>query len=891
MNKTILLAFDSFFSRFRQSKEIDYRSKLADNLLLFSQMTIQEVFLKLETSDEGLVGYEANDRLEKYGLNEISYEKPPSWYSLLFRSYVNPFNILVSFLGIIYFFLGDSDGTIIIAAMVVLSVGIRYIQELRSNIAAQKLKAMVSTKATVFRRGDRRSPSTRIEIPMQLLIPGDIIFLSAGDMFPADVRLISTKELFVSQSALTGESMPVEKSELPMDKTVFITNPPDITNMCFMGTNVLNGTAMAVIVATGNETYFGSMAKTIAGYRPETSFDIGINKVSWLLIRFMFAMVPIVFFLNGFTKGDWFESFLFSLSVAVGLIPEMLPMIVTANLAKGAMMMARSRVIVKRLNSIQNFGAMDILCTDKTGTLTQDHIILERHLSLDGEEDDEVLNYGYLNSYYQTGLKNLLDRAVLEHFEIKQKLLIEKTFRKVDEIPFDFVRRRMSVVVESKPQELLLICKGAVEEVIEVCSYAQYQGKIVPLTEELKEKIFKLRNDLNEDGLRVLAVAIKETPFQANKEYKSTDEHSLVLTGLLAFLDPPKQSAAVAIAALKELSVQVKILTGDNEIVTRRVCNWVGLKIEDALQGHEIEVMNDAELRAVVNKTTIFAKMTPLQKSRVISMLKANGHTVGFLGDGINDAPALREADVGISVDTAVDIAKECADIIMLEKSLMFLKEGVVEGRKTFGNIIKYIKMAVSSNFGNVFSVLGASALLPFLPMMPLQLLVQNLLYDLSQITIPFDSVDRDFLEKPRKWHPRGIAKFMVIVGPLSSIFDYTTFAIMWFVFAANSPEKQALFQSGWFVEGLLSQTLIVHMIRTQKIPFFQSIASLPLLLTTAIIMSVGVYLPYSYVGSSIGMVPLPLDYFFWLVPTLICYCAVVQFVKIRFIRRYNYWL
>jgi Mg2+-importing ATPase len=891
MNIKMLPRLDSIFSRFRQPNKMDSHQAVSSKLLAYSQMILPEIFQELETNENGLVGCEVKERLKKDGLNEIAYEQPPSWYNLLFRSYVNPFNILVTILGFIYFFLGDTDGTIIIAAMVILSVGIRYIQEFRSNRAAEKLKAMVSTKATVIRRGDNISQPAKIEIPMEDLVCGDIIFLSAGDMLPADVRLISSKELYVSQSSLTGEAMPVEKCELPIYQKPSAPTLLEMPNMCFMGTNVLNGAATAVIVATGNNTFFGSMTKNLADYRPMTTFDIGINKVSWLLIRFMFAMVPIVFLINGFTKGNWFEAMLFALSVAVGLIPEMLPMIVTSNLAKGAFKMAQNKVIVKQLNSIQNFGAMNILCTDKTGTLTQDRIILEKHLGLEGNEDEDVLEYGYLNSYYQTGLKNLLDIAVLEHTETKQKLNLNGALRKVDEIPFDFIRRRMSVVIEKSPQQHLLICKGAVEEMMAICTQARVNGAVVPLTEQLQQQSFQLKDDLNEDGLRVLAVAYKEMPAEANKEYKAKDEHSLVLLGFLAFLDPPKQTTEAAISALKDLNVQVKILTGDNEIVSRKICKWVGLSVNKAMNGHEMDSLSDQELASAVEETTLFVKLSPLQKSRVISMLKANGHTVGYLGDGINDAPALREADVGISVDTAVDIAKESADIIMLEKSLMFLKDGVIEGRHTFGNIIKYIKMAVSSNFGNVFSVLGASAFLPFLPMMPLQLLVQNLLYDISQITIPFDSVDRDFLLKPRKWNPGGIARFMIFIGPISSIFDYTTFAIMWFVFEANTLETQALFQTGWFVEGLLSQTLIVHMIRTQKIPFIQSIASVPLLLTTALIMIIGIYIPYSYAGASLGMVPLPWNYFYWLLATLICYCVLVQIVKIAYIRKFQNWL
>lgn len=881
----------SIFSLFHKPENNHAEIKIIETLLAYSHKIIPEIFMELETDENGLVGSDVRERVEKYGLNEISYERPPSWYQLLFRSYVNPFNILLSALGMLSYFLDDTNGMLIILAMVMLSVGIRFIQELRSHIAAEKLKALVSTKATVIRRGDAQSTGAKLEVTMKEIVPGDVIFLSAGDMLPADVRLISSKELFVSQSSLTGEAMPTEKYDLPLQKEPKGTNLIEMPNMCFYGTNVLNGTALAVVVATGNHTFFGSIAKKIAGYRPLTSFDIGINKVSWILIRFMFIMVPIVLLINGFTKGNWFEAFLFALSVAVGLIPEMLPMIVTANLARGAVKMARSKVVVKRLNSIQNFGAMNVLCTDKTGTLTQDRIILEKHLNLEGGDNDEVLQYGYLNSYYQTGLKNLLDSAVLEHVEIKKQMHIGQAFRKVDEIPFDFIRRRMSVVVEKSTEQHLLICKGAVEEIMAVCSFARSNGDVIPLTDQIKQQAMGLVDEMNADGLRILGLAYKEIPAEANKEYKAKDEYSLILMGFLAFLDPPKQSADKAIAELQILNIQVKVLTGDNEIVTRKICKWVGLKVDKVLNGPEIELLSDAELQARVNDTTIFAKLSPLQKSRVISMLKANGHTVGFLGDGINDAPALKEADIGISVDTAVDIAKESADIIMLEKSLLFLKEGVVEGRKTFGNIIKYIKMAVSSNFGNVFSILGASALFPFLPMMPLQLLVQNLLYDFSQLTIPFDNVDSDFLKQPRKWDPSGIAKFMVFIGPISSIFDYTTFAVLWYVFAANSIENQALFQSGWFVEGLLSQTLIVHMIRTQKIPFIQSIASLPLLMTTVVIMAIGIYLPYTNVGASLGFVPLPGNFYYWLVATLISYCVLVQIVKTWFIRKFQFWL
>lgn len=863
--------------------------QISSELLAYSQKPLEEIFKELQTSTKGLDQKNAKVRLRKYGANEIAHEKAPAWYTLLLGNFKNPFVVLMIVLGIVSLFLRQYDSVIIIACMVVLSVLMRFIQEYRSNKAAEKLQALVSTKATVLRRSSAESEPKSYEMNMKHLVPGDIIHLSAGDMVPADVRLILAKELCVSQSSLSGESFPVEKDESLKPKETD-TSPLAMPNLCLMGTDILNGSATAVVLTTNNNTYLGTLSSSITGYRTLTSFDLGINKVTWLLIRFIFVMVPCIFLINGITKGEWLQSLLFSLAVAIGLTPEMLPMIVTANLARGAVQMSRSKVVVKRLNAIQNFGAMNILCTDKTGTLTQDHIILQKHLDAEGKESEEVLLYGYLNSFYQTGLKNLLDFAVLDHAELAKEVKL-KGYRKIDEIPFDFTRRRMSVVIQKNNDAQLLICKGAVEETIAVCSTVFMNGSTLPLTAEIKEKLELIKDDLSKDGLRLLGVSYKEFPGIEHKEYGHSDEQGLIFMGFLAFLDPPKLSAKEAISHLNTYGVQVKVLTGDNELVAEKICKWVNLANEGTLLGNQIDKFSDEELRTAVDKTTLFAKLTPLQKSRIISALKSNGHTVGFLGDGINDAPALREADIGISVDTAVDIAKESADIIMLEKDLMFLVDGVVEGRRTFGNIIKYIKMALSSNFGNVFSVLGASALLPFLPMLSVQILLQNLLYDLSQTTIPFDRVDKEFLLKPRKWDPRGIAKFMIFIGPISSLFDYVTFAIMWFVFGANSAEKQALFQSGWFVEGLLSQTLIVHMIRTQKIPFLQSIASFPLLLTTGLIITLGIYVPYSFIGSSIGLTALPITYFYWLIATLLCYCTLTQLVKVWFIRRFNYWL
>jgi Mg2+-importing ATPase len=862
----------------------------------------EEALNRLDAVRSGLTPEQVEERLERYGPNEITHEKPPTWYQQLFHAFVTPFNGVLLAVSIVslftdVIFAAPQNRTfrtiIVLSAMVLLSTLLRFWQEFRSNKAAEELKAMVSSTTAVLRAGMLRPQET----PISTLVPGDIVYLSAGDMIPADVRLLAAKDLFVSQAMLTGESIPVEKYPLPPakpDKPLASRNPLEQETACFMGTNVVSGTAIVVVGATGNATYFGAVAKDIAGARPLTSFDKGISRVSWMLIRFLLVMTPLVFLINGITKGDWLESLLFAVSVAVGLTPEMLPMIVTTNLAKGAVVMARRKTIVKRLNAIQNFGAMDILCTDKTGTLTQNRVILERHLDIHGNEDTQVLEYAWINSFHQTGLKNLLDVAVLEYAE--QHELVEKLqhYRKIDEIPFDFLRRRMSVVVRNGDGKNLLVCKGAIEEILPLCRSANENaaapGSIVDFTPEKRREVRRITRKLNQEGLRALAVAYKWLDAE-DRTYSVADEKDLVLAGYVAFLDPPKESAREAIAALREYGVAVKIITGDNEVVTRKICKEVGLAIENTMLGKDVEASSDSELAEAAEHTTIFAKMSPLQKSRVIRALKSKGHTVGYLGDGINDAAALKDADVGISVDTAVDIAKESADIILLEKSLLVLEEAVIEGRKTFANIIKYIKMTASSNFGNVFSVLIASIFLPFLPMLPIQLLVQNLLYDVSQVSIPWDDVDKDYLKQPRKWDAGGIARFMVCIGPISSIFDIVTFLLMWHVFGANIVEKQSLFQSGWFVVGLLTQTLIVHMIRTQHIPFIQSRAAAPVMLLTACIMAIGIYLPFSPLGEHLGMVPLPPSYFPWLAGILLSYCVLTQLVKRLYIHRFGQWL
>lgn len=862
------------------------------------------VYAMLETSEEGITNVTADDRRLKFGVNELQHQKAPKWYVQLLKAFANPFIYILLAIAFVSFIMDvwlasaedrDFKTVIVVSVMVLVSALLRFVQEYRSNAAAEKLKSMVKTTATVLRKFAGKK-----EIPISELVPGDIVYLSAGDMIPADCRIIQRKDLFVSESMLTGEALPVEKNHFPIrdaDKK----QPAELDNICFMGTNVVSGSATAVVVATGSYTFFGSISKSIVGERPETSFDKGINKVSFMLIRFMLVMVPLIFLINGLLKGDWAEALLFAVAVAVGLTPEMLPMIVTANLAKGAVNMSNHKVIVKRLNAIQNIGAMDILCTDKTGTLTLDKIVLERHLNVFGIEDDEVLKWAYLNSVHQTGLKNLMDKAVLEHVELHDYLKVEEHFLKVDEIPFDFQRRRMSVILKMRNGKHLLICKGAVEEMLELCTNAFDPGedrslhiendKVVPMDDTMRKIVLNTSQKMNEEGLRVLLVAIREFEGTHPLTYTVEDEKNLTLTGFIGFLDPAKPSSKPAIEALHKLGIGIKVITGDNETVTKKICNDVGIPVQQLINGSDLENMTDDELLLQVDTVSVFAKLNPLQKVRVVKALRSKGHTVGFMGDGINDAAALKEADVGISVDTAVDITKESADIILLQKDLMVLRKGVLYGRRTFGNIIKYIKMTASSNFGNMFSMLGASAFLPFLPMLPIHLLIQNLLYDISQISIPWDRMDKEFLERPKKWDAGSLSRFMLYIGPISSVFDFATFAVMWYVFKANTPEHQTLFQSGWFVEGLLSQTLIIHMIRTRKIPFIQSWAATPVVALTSLIMVIGILIPFSPFATALKLQPLPLAYFPWLIGILFSYCLLTQFVKNWFIKKFNNWL
>ncbi|MTC38848.1 magnesium-translocating P-type ATPase [Providencia alcalifaciens] len=872
---------------------------------------IEQVLNEYQTNLLGLSENEALDRLVIEGENEVAHEKaPPAWKQLL-TSFKNPFIFVLMILAIVSFFTDyvipkrqgeetDLTGVIIIVTMVVLSGLLRFWQEYRTNKAAEALKSLVRTTATVFRRDNRTGRSTRKEVPIKCLVPGDIVLLSAGDMVPADLKLVESRDLFISQAILTGESIPVEKYDTLANVSAKSLEPAsptenellEISNICLMGTNVTSGTARGIVVATGSKTYLGSLAKSIVGTRAQTAFDRGVNSVSWLLIRFMLVMVPIVLLINGFTKGDWFEATLFSLAVAVGLTPEMLPMIVSSNLAKGAIAMSKHKVIVKRLNAIQNFGAMDVLCTDKTGTLTQDRIILEHYLDSNGQKDSRILQLAWLNSFHQSGAKNMMDQAIIRRGRGNDKVEQLKAYQKIDELPFDFIRRKLSVTVKTPEGEALLICKGAAEEMLAVCQSYQQDGHSVLLDDHAKARIVELVSDYNKQGFRVLLLATRSlNDAEASLPLSAQAEQKLELQGILTFLDPAKESAISAIAALRENGVMVKVLTGDNAVITEKICHDVGLNIDEIMTGLEVEAMNDDDLKVKVEQVSVFCKLTPLQKSRILKLLQANGHTVGFLRDGINDAPALRDADVGISVDTGTDIAKESADIILLEKDLMVLEQGVIKGRETFGNIIKYLNMTASSNFGNVFSVLIASAFIPFLPMLAIHLLVQNLLYDMSQLALPWDKMDKEFLKRPRKWDAKNIGRFMIWIGPTSSIFDITTFALMWYVFQANSVAHEALFQSGWFVEGLLSQTLVVHMLRTQKIPFIQSTAALPVLLTTGIIMALGLYIPFSSFGTMIGLQPLPMEYFPWLVLTLVSYCFVAQGMKHIYIKRFGTWL
>ena len=884
---------------------------------------IQETLGYLNTTLCGLEPGKVEENRSEYGSNKVTREKKKTLPQRLAGAFINPFTAILFCLALVSSFTDmifphfslfgcvpkdfDCLTVVIILTMVFLSGTLRFVQESRSGNAAEKLLAMITTTCTVTRKGQEMA-----EIPLDEVVVGDIVHLSAGDMLPADVRILDAKDLFVSQASLTGESEPIEKIPMVNETRDAIT---DYTNIAFMGSNVLSGSASAVVVTVGDHTLFGSMASEVAHEAVETSFSKGVNAVSWVLIRFMLVMVPLVFVANGITKGDWLSAFLFGISIAVGLTPEMLPMIVTTCLAKGAVSMSKKQTIVKNLNSIQNFGAIDILCTDKTGTLTQDKVVLEYHLNVNGEDDLRVLRHAYLNSYFQTGYKNLMDVAIIQKTEEEeaddpQLVDLSEHYVKVDEIPFDFARRRLTTVVQNRDGKTQMVTKGAVEEMLSICSFAECDGKVRPMTKELKSRILATVDDLNEKGFRVLAIAQKSNPSPAGA-FGVTDECDMVLMGYLAFLDPPKESTADAIKALKAHGVTTKILTGDNDKVTRTICKQVGLKVRNMLLGSDLENMSDQELAKAAETTDVFAKLTPGQKARVVSVFRENGHTVGFMGDGINDASAMKSADIGISVDTAVDVAKESADIVLLEKDLMVLEEGIIEGRKTYANMIKYIKMTASSNFGNMFSVLAASALLPFLPMESLQLIFLNLIYDLSCTAIPWDNVEEEFISVPRKWDASSVGSFMMWIGPTSSVFDWMTYIFMYFVFCPLFVSKGvlyndlashfagadlvrmqtayvAMFQTGWFIESMWSQTLVIHMIRTPKLPFIQSHASAPLTLMTFTGIGVLTIIPFTTFGRMLGFVALPTAYFAYLIPCILLYMVLATSLKKAYVRHYG---
>ncbi|WP_406697084.1 magnesium-translocating P-type ATPase [Singulisphaera sp. Ch08] len=854
-------------------------------------MEIETVLARFSTRPEGLTEDEARDRRDRYGPNVLAKDQRKSLAMLLWHAVLNPLVILLAILASISFATGDPRAGIVMSFMIAMGIGLKLFQEAKADSAAAKLKAMISVTATVIRDGKSA------EIAVSQLVPGDIVELAAGDMIPADVRMVAAKDLFVTQSSLTGETFPVEKFEVKSsaETTAII----DLTCIAFLGTSVESGSATAVVIATGKETYLGGLALSLSEDPTPTAFDKGITQFTWLMLRFILTMVPLVFVINGLAKGNWVEAFFFAVAVAVGLTPEMLPMIVTVCLSKGALAMSGKKVIVKRINAIQNLGAMDVLCTDKTGTLTMDHVILEKHCDVTLKEDDGVLALAYMNSHFQTGLRNVLDRAVLAHTETHTHIKIPE-YTKIDEIPFDFQRRIMSVVVRTPEGKDRIISKGAPEEIFPRCANFELDGTLYPMDHAHIDGLKQEHELLSADGFRVLAIASKDIVPRGvvagdATPYSKADESALILNGYAAFLDPPKETAAAAIKALQGHGVAVKVLTGDNDLVARKICKDVGLSTEFLLLGSEVETMSDAQLADAAEGTTIFARVSPSHKQRIIKALQSRKHTVGFMGDGINDAPALHAADVGISVDTAVDVAKESADMILLEKSLMVLEAGVVEGRKVFANILKYVRMGASSNFGNMFSVLGASVFVPFLPMAPIQILANNLLYDLSQTAIPTDDVDPEQVEKPRPWDIKALTRFIVCIGPCSSIFDYTTYFMMlsvfncWNISTTDAAARSAsLFQTGWFVESLLTQTLIIHIIRTNKIPFLQSRASWPLMAMSTCIMVTGIAIPSSRLGSYLGFTPLPPLYWPLLALTLLCYVVLTQLVKM-WLRRRNW--
>ena len=881
-----------------------------ERLVAALQLPVKETLVFYKSSFRGLTEEQVEENRDLYGENIITKGQEDSILKKIYESIINPFTVILLVIALVSLVTnvwlakpGEEDPTtsIIIVVLVLISGGIRFVQELRSDRAASNLSRLIVNTATVIREGAEQ------ELPIDELVVGDIIKLSAGDMIPADVLLLDSRDFFVQQSGLTGESDAVEKVCLAKSDEQKLDSLLETESLAFMGTNVISGRATALVLVVGDETMMGAIEQTLNTYDEPTSFEREMNSISWLLIRLMLVMVPVVFFINGLTDGDWLEAGVFALSVGVGLTPEMLPMIITASLAKGSIIMAQEKVVIKKLNAIQDLGAIDILCTDKTGTLTQDEIVLEYPLDIHGDLDLAVLRRAFLNSYYQTGLKNLMDRAIInrtekeaEKHEIVRNL--DQTFKKIDELPFDFERRRMSVIVKDAEDVISMVTKGALEEMLAISSHVEYKKRITELTEEIRQEILSEVSQLNEQGLRVLGVSYK-SDLEEDYDYEVKDESDMILTGYLAFLDPPKSSAAPAIETLAEYGVATKILTGDNDKVTQAVCQKVGLDIDNILLGVEVDALSDEELSQAVENTTVFAKLSPDQKARIILQLKANGHKVGYMGDGINDAPSMKVADVGISVDTAVDIAKETADVILLDKDLMVLEKGLVEGRKVYANMTKYIKMTVSSNFGNIFSLLFASIFLPFLPMAPVHLIVLNLVYDLSCIALPFDNVDSEFLKKPRIWSANSITRFMAWIGPISSVFDVLTYLLLYFIivpmitggnYQAGSGQAETfitLFQTGWFVESIWTQTMVIYMLRSPKLPFVQSRPALSVIVTTMAAALFVTSLPYSLFASVLKTAPLNGTYFLFLLLIIALYMVSVTLVKHLYIKRYREWL
>lgn len=847
----------------------------------------EEFISEFQIKDEGLTDEEVTQKIHTNGYNEVTQSKPKKWYHYLLRSLITPFNSILIGIAIVLsytdVYLAENPNyanIIVILVLVAISTFLDFFSEYRSNLAAEELKQLVSTTATVIRNGKK------VKVPFKDLVLGDTVVLSAGDMIPADIRIIESKDLYVGQSTLTGESDAIKKianTELPPDQE--IDSLSDIDTICFMGTTVISGSAKGVVVLTADDTYFGKVAHTLTTGKSKTSFQKGIENISKLLIKFMLILIPIVFLLNVW-KHDIIVSFTFAVAIAICITPLLLPVILSSSLSKGALRMSKKKTIVKKLDSIQSFGAMNILCTDKTGTLTEDKIVLERYLDVMGNEDFRVLKHAFLNAYFQTGLRSNIDEAVINRGNEHGLEELSTKYKKVDEVPFDFSRRRLSVVVNDGTKTQL-ITKGAVEEILNICTLIDYQGNVSPITNTVKENIKRIAKDLNKQGLRVVAVCQKND-LDKTSGFDVSDEKNMVLMGFIGFLDPPKESAKSSIEKLNKNGIRVIVLTGDNVEVTRCVCDKVGIKSNQIITGSQIDKLADQGVKRLLKKTNIFAKLSPIQKARIVRLLRDSGNVVGYMGDGINDSPSLINSDVGVSVDTAVDIAKESADIILLEKDLHVLLDGVKEGRHTFANLMKYIKLAASFNFGEVMSVIIASVLLPFLPETPIQLLVEGLLYDFGQLTLPLDNVDEEYLNKPSKFDVKSLKNFMLFMGPLSSCFDLIVFALVWFTFDIH---EAAIFQTIWFSYGVVSNLVGMHVIRTAKIPFKQSHASKAVYFSSILLSIIAMVVPYTFLGRAIGLTALAPKYFTVIIGVPILYCFVAIFAKKIYIKKYGEWI